>query len=183
MDKEVHETLKHMAHGIGNMDISTEQIGMILERGSRDVTGKDAFYKLILSPHMLTLDLTEDDQREVVDYLHDLVKGGNRTHGIIWAIGKASPYVAIAPLLDLIQSYSATFDAVTAHHAIVALDNCLLVTDDGRLDPEIARQLDECDPLTFLYEAAAYDDQNVAQPAQRVLAKLEHYVHEGEWHP
>jgi len=183
MDDKVYETLDHIAHGLGDMDIATEQIGMILERGSRDVTGKDAFYELILPPYMLTLHLTENDQRDVVDYLRDLVRGGNRTHGIIWAMGKASPYVAIAPLLDLIQNYSATFDAVTAHHSIVALDNCLLVTDNGRLDPELARQLDERDPLTFLREAATSDDQNVADPARRVLTKLEHYAHEGDWRP
>src|SRR5207247_1005858 len=71
------------------------QIGLNLERSSRIVVGSELIYETNLPPHLLSLRLNRDQQREVVERLYELIKSGMMSHELFWAMGKASPWVMI----------------------------------------------------------------------------------------
>jgi hypothetical protein len=144
------------------------QLSLLLER-SNTVEGPDSAYAGLLLPGLMHLRLTEEEQRDVVECLRSLSNSPKSSPSILAALGKASPKVGIEPLLSLIKEGSAEFDSETAYQAVIALDNFLVRDGDGQFIPEVAHQLRECSPATFLERMSRAGDPRLARHAHRVL--------------
>ena len=185
MDKELVIILDRIAEGrVQGIQNPVSQIGFILERSSRITTGSDYLYDTHLTPHLRSLRLGDDDQREIVERLRALIQSGMLRHDLFWALGKASPRVVLGPLLQMFRELPPALDPTIMSQVLIALDNCLILdAETGQLVPELARQLEAQDPRAVLRTLSASENDDLARLAQHLLDMLTRQQREGGWHP
>ncbi len=128
------------------------RIGLILERSSYRVTKPDG-YEVLLEPELLAIQLSEGEQRQIVERLFEVGTSRGMEPSILWAIGKASPFVAIGPVLEVLKDGGKELDEATTFQGVMTLEG-LLVARKGKLFPEIARQVSQNSPVAFLEKQA-----------------------------
>ncbi len=156
------------------------QIAMLLERSTRADQAElgreqERFYASIVPRHLLASSINRQEHEWVVERLSMLVRAGNATPDMLWAIGKASPDVGIRPLLVLLGAYPVLLDDEAAYQALIALEN-FLVVDKGGLRSAIAQAIHEHTPVPPLERMRGSTTPRLAQQAASVLASLERKV-------
>ena len=149
------------------------QIAMLLEKSTRP-SDEPEFYESMLPAELLRLQLNNSVQREL---LRGVVKNADLRRvasPFIWALGKASPVVAIHFLVQFLEQHPEWLSSPeTAYQAIITLDNCLDHDQKTEIAEDIRRSL-HSDPITiFLKHALASTDPRLTEHATRVSRKIE----------
>ncbi len=147
------------------------QLVLILERHNytSDNNG-GGLYEADLSPQMLELTLTADEQIEIVDAISQQIASGFGTRSeLFWVLGKA-PTVALVPLIGLLEAHAQTFDEETAYQALIALDNCLSSNSEGNLHPDILRVVDKAALKSSIQQLSAL---NISDPNHYAYSRLD----------
>ena len=95
---------------------------------------------------------------------------------MFWVIGKA-PRVALVPLISLLEAHSPTFDEETAWQALIALENCLELDDDGNLVTDISPLVNLRPILQQIASLSINDPRDprsarLAEIVQRILKRM-----------
>lgn len=147
------------------------QLALILERSTFTISNESS-YILYLPSQLLDIILTLDDQREIVDAISRRIQAGasNRSE-LFWVIGKA-PRVALVPLVSLLKAHSQTFDEETAWQALIALENCLELDDDGNFRADILRLINKANLRPIIQKIASLSIGNPPDPRFGRLAEI-----------
>ena len=125
-------------------------------------------YSHFLPPELLSLKLGVSEQREIVVNLEKLIMINPNASSLFWVMGKAKPIVAIGPLLNLINMYSDELNDETAYQALIALENCLVDSDERELSTIIG-QFRANPPDRFFQKIKFSSDVRLDDIATRIL--------------
>ncbi|GEM_PF-1992539 len=122
LEPQVKKLLEKIKLGVDNeANEALIQLVYILERSTFTSTNIEAF----IQPDLRNVRVSYFAQRLVVDELLSLIMSGhNLQSSLLWAIGKAHPYVALKPLLRWIK-HATNLDRESAYQTVIALQNCL----------------------------------------------------------
>ena len=118
----------------------------------------ELYYERLLPPSLLERELREHEERRVVDELHRLIlrSPSNREHdqsaksGLIYALGRSSPWVAIQKILDILVNHRARLTIGDLHQCLHALQGCLDLPEDHSRYSEVVLALTQMDPTPVL---------------------------------
>lgn len=145
------------------------QISLVLERHGGGALLPSELYEENLSRELLRLTLDDKRQREAIDFLAAMVRANDaNAETFLYALSKAKPALAIAPLLALCHERGATWDDGAAHEAVKALLAFL-----KRGDAVVLAALREGAPLAQLEAWAEREDALLADTAALLLDKLD----------
>jgi hypothetical protein len=172
MDKLIMDLVAKMT--IANSE-AILQLALILERSTFTISS-DSTYILNLPPHLLNIILMPDDQREIIDDISQrILSGASNRSQLFWVIGKA-PRVALVPLITLLEAHSQTFDEETAWQALIALENCLELDDDGNLRTDSLRLINKANLRPIIQQMASINISNSGDPRSGRLVEIVHRI-------
>ena len=146
-------------------------IAMLLEKHSTRAD-KPSFYKEILPGHLLSITLSEYEQQELIAKLSTLIMSEKMTPSMIWALGKTTLNAALMSLLVLLNDRSCQFDEEATWQLLVAIDNALIIRNNGMLDPQV-RSLIRCsNPTPSLRMIAEKGNPRLKKIAQNLLKRV-----------
>src|SRR5262245_55073193 len=80
------------------------QLGLLLEKHSRAADTLD-YYKTILVPHLLSMVLDEEEQKEIIAELSYLIRTEKILPSMLAALGRPTMIDTLYPLLSWLQDY------------------------------------------------------------------------------
>ena len=148
------------------------QIAMLLEKNTRP-SDELGFYASVLPAAVMGLELNVNAQKQL---LRELLRNPNLERApssFLWAVGKASPQVAIDALSTVLQRHSDWLrNSETAYQAIIALENCLDY-DRERAIGSVVEQTLLGDAVTmFLQREADSPETRNRDHASRILRRM-----------
>jgi hypothetical protein len=146
------------------------QLALLLEKSAmRDkLLGSEP----AIQPQLRLLSLSVDDIREIVAGLGLLIESEQRSPSMLWALGKAKVYDAALTLLEFLKNHCQELEGDMAWQALVALDNWLVIGEDGQLNPQLLALIRERNPTSCLVKIIKEGNPDLSMLAQRILGKL-----------
>jgi len=145
------------------------QIGLVLERHSRPNLTAPDLYEENLSRALLRLTLDDARHQAAVVYLITLVRNHPESaESYLYALSRAQPEFLVVPLLNLLHECGRKLAPDAAYQAALALDNCVKTGGE-----KIVEAIKGSNPSALLKQWTESDDDDLADKADRVLAKVE----------
>lgn len=140
-------------------------LALFLELHSRGLQAES--YRLVLSEDLLTLRLTHDEEHELVLEVRDVFLFESPHPSLLWALGKAHPFAALGPVLEILEERRETLDEEASFHVLSALGDLLLEAEERDLWP-----LQQRDPRPWVGRLAARHPGRVRESGRRLLWEL-----------
>ncbi|HEX2906511.1 MAG TPA: hypothetical protein VHO69_06595 [Phototrophicaceae bacterium] len=166
----------------------TLKLALALEFSSRNIGDNDyLFYHSNLPESLLTQKMDIPTQRDVVQQLVYLIREVDHYQhpGLVWAISKAAPVVAVDAALTLMQKWPLDCDEVLTRQLILIFDD-IDRDEDGHSLAEIVKLLRARYPIPFLKcilvryneptTKRAVPTTDICEVAQRNIEKIEAYL-------
>jgi hypothetical protein len=139
-------------------------IGLLLERDSdfpsaerQAAASNEGFLRTTLPAPLLARRLRPSEEALVVDELHGAFLGidsGARDEalgtGLLWALGRANPWVGLPPVLDLVVNHAEEMSLHEVHQAVHALERCLELPPDHPRHEDVRAEVRAMDPRPVL---------------------------------
>jgi len=178
MQRELTDVLEELESP--NQSVREEalsQIALVLERSTfrkvRNAADDEAaFYASQLAPALMAVELTREEQREIVRRISVVAQRYPSDVTALWALSKARPDVALGEVLRVAADTSEHHDADWLFQLLVALRNCLLMDESGRLPLETLSLLEKHDTASTLRRMTASSDARVSELASQLLARV-----------
>jgi len=126
-----------------------------------------------LPPELLSLELSDDEAKEIVGRMFQLLASSEANPSLIWALGKVPARIGLEPILGIMTTYSDKLDDLSACQAVYVLENYLSPGADGKISSELKTIIAQKDPTRFLAKSSSSANSRLSTSAQRVLKKLQ----------
>lgn len=146
-------------------------LAMLLEKNSSR-PDQQSNYELILPANLHSLNVSLEDQLAVIEGIGNLLESEGMSPSMLWALGKTTNCAALLPLLKFINRHFQEAGDEAIWQALAAIENFLVVDDNGQLNEEVLDSLNSAPPVQSLTEIAQRRNPDIATLAQRVIAKL-----------
>lgn len=168
---------------VSNPDLRADmisQFAFILELSNGADKSKGE-YILILAPEQFKINLTREEQDEVVDSVikiiqktdNDVLKGG-----LLWSIGKADKIALTAKLQEYLLDNFAELSADLAYQGIISLGNCF--PDQNSKDYKYITSILEFSRLEAMFqELSKSSDERLSKQANVYLGFIDMFRDEG----
>jgi hypothetical protein len=146
------------------------QLALLLEKSA--MGDKTLGSELAIQPQLQSLSLTGDDVQEIVASLGRLIESEQRSSDMLWALGKARVHDAAITLLEFLKNHCEKLEGDMAWQALIALDNWLVIGEDGRINPQLLAIIRERNPTSCLAKIIKEGNPDLSMLAQRISGKL-----------
>ncbi len=163
-------------------DRAVLQLAMLLEMNfSPAIPAEDPYFYEEIVPEMLRRrPLREAEEAFIVDRLNSLLDvhhgeaDGSRAVGLLWAMSRASPWIAIVPVLDFVRRSVRELSEPEILQALYALQRFLFLEADHSRFPEVCKAAATHDARHELQWIADSDwkDPRIAAEARRAIEML-----------
>lgn len=172
MKEEIHQILSALnSQDIEAQNAAALQIAMLLEKHS-PLRAEQHFYDSFLPTPLNMLVLSEEDKKELIESLYQLVLCQENNASMIWALGKAASVSALEHLLLLVCEQKKSLSDNALWQAFIAIDNFLSITQESPIYLQV-RQLLHSYPIAQVLSQIGNDKQDkLIQLAQEMLKAL-----------
>ena len=142
-------------------------------------------YDSLIKQELITINLTESEEAEIVEFLKREITDSNRTKSsLLFTIGKSSSKIGLLALLDIIENYSSEFNPNESYQALVSLERILFWNNYGLSNQEKRNLITEINPTPFIESKLAWALNNSHSPhstglqytAEGLLDGLSHHL-------
>jgi hypothetical protein len=172
----MHERLEQLLARlhVGDDHVSNDaivELAMLLEKRSL-MNPEDRSYEGVISPELLTLELSEADLETSIDTLVGLLDVESVRPMAIWALGKTSVPSVLVRLLRYLHNRLCRMDEYTVRQALIAVEDLLGHVAERPCTPVIQGALIQYDPRPWLARFTFSTDLDLRVLAKRLSEKV-----------
>jgi hypothetical protein len=116
------------------------------------------YYERLLPAALLERELSEDEERRLVDELHRVIveslnhreRDRSTNSSLIYAIGRSNPWIGVQRILDILVNHRASLGIGEVHQCVHSLQGCLDLPEDHSRYEEVVSSLTQLNPTPVL---------------------------------